>query len=252
MGNLIETWVSNESCLLSNILCQELAEIQRMREEMSQSAEEAGDDPHVDETDLYYKVVGVDHKGRVYWLGSTGMRYNDLGASSSQGSSSQDFATLQSNVRLIAASGGIGNVFEIFDRAPSTLLPLVALFNLLEDNILHVARQKPTSFGVQKEPLNFRVVRAMVTLKKKKKKMHHSQALEGMLVLSSSPLKSINFLGNINFACIFRTGAYDYYATCTYLGNPDKGIDLARPMLGGKKIPYRRRFRTGRPPSDTS
>ncbi|KAK9144539.1 hypothetical protein Sjap_004442 [Stephania japonica] len=40
------------------------AEIQRMREEMSQSAEEAGDDPHVDETDLYYKVVGVDHKGR--------------------------------------------------------------------------------------------------------------------------------------------------------------------------------------------
>ncbi|KAK9102825.1 hypothetical protein Sjap_020079 [Stephania japonica] len=47
------------------------AEIQRMREEMSQSAEEAGDDPHVDETNLYYKVVDVDHKGRVYRLGST-------------------------------------------------------------------------------------------------------------------------------------------------------------------------------------
>ncbi|KAK9123653.1 hypothetical protein Sjap_013255 [Stephania japonica] len=74
------------------------AEIQRMREEMSQSAEEAGDDPHVDETDLYYKVVGVDHKGRVYGLGSTGRRYNDPGASSSQGPPSQDFATLQSNV----------------------------------------------------------------------------------------------------------------------------------------------------------
>ncbi|KAK9124035.1 hypothetical protein Sjap_013637 [Stephania japonica] len=68
-----------------------------MREEMSQSAEEAGDDPHVDEIDLYYKVVGVDHKGRVYGLGSTGRRYNDPGASSSQGPSSQDFATLQSN-----------------------------------------------------------------------------------------------------------------------------------------------------------
>ncbi|KAK9085356.1 hypothetical protein Sjap_025767 [Stephania japonica] len=74
------------------------AEIQRMHEEMSQSAEEARDDPHVDETDLYYKVVGVDHKGQVYGLGSTGRRYNDPGASSSQGPSSQDFATLQSNV----------------------------------------------------------------------------------------------------------------------------------------------------------
>ncbi|KAK9108878.1 hypothetical protein Sjap_016938 [Stephania japonica] len=79
------------------------AEIQRMREEMSQSAEEAGDDPHVDETDLYYKVVGVDHKGRVYGLGSTGRRYNDSGASSSQGSSSQDFATLQSNVSRLTS-----------------------------------------------------------------------------------------------------------------------------------------------------
>ncbi|KAK9096152.1 hypothetical protein Sjap_021649 [Stephania japonica] len=69
-----------------------------MREEMSQSAEEAGEDSHVDETDLYYKVVGVDHKGRVYGLGSMGRRYNDPGASSSQGSSTQDFVTLQSNV----------------------------------------------------------------------------------------------------------------------------------------------------------
>ncbi|KAK9091771.1 hypothetical protein Sjap_024948 [Stephania japonica] len=68
-----------------------------MHEEMSQSAEEAGDDPHVDEIDLYYKVVGIDHKGRVYGLGSTGRRYNDPGASSSQGPSSQDFATLQFN-----------------------------------------------------------------------------------------------------------------------------------------------------------
>ncbi|GLU22471.1 hypothetical protein SLE2022_385440 [Rubroshorea leprosula] len=35
------------------------------------------------------------------------------------------------------------------------------------------------------------------------------------------------------------------------LGNPDKGIDFARPILGGEKIPFPRRCRTGRLPSDT-
>lgn len=43
---------------------------------------------------------------------------------------------------------------------------------------------------------------------------------------------------------------YDF-ATYNDLGNPDKGIDYARPKLGGEKIPYPRRCRTGRAPSDT-
>ncbi|KAL6585204.1 hypothetical protein OROMI_004493 [Orobanche minor] len=35
------------------------------------------------------------------------------------------------------------------------------------------------------------------------------------------------------------------------LGNPDRGIDFARPIHGGNKTPYPRRCRTGRPPSNT-
>ncbi|KAI4965989.1 hypothetical protein ZWY2020_047244, partial [Hordeum vulgare] len=44
---------------------------------------------------------------------------------------------------------------------------------------------------------------------------------------------------------------YDY-AMYNDLGNPDRGKEFIRPILGGEKIPYPRRCRTDRPPTDTN
>jgi hypothetical protein len=44
---------------------------------------------------------------------------------------------------------------------------------------------------------------------------------------------------------------YDY-ATYNDLGNPDRGKEFIRLILGDEKIPYPRRCRTGRPPTDKS
>ncbi|KAI9125705.1 hypothetical protein K1719_003123 [Acacia pycnantha] len=43
----------------------------------------------------------------------------------------------------------------------------------------------------------------------------------------------------------------DDYALYNDLGNPDKDLDIARPIAGAEDRPYPRRYRTGRPPTTT-
>ena len=74
------------------------------------------------------------------------------------------------------------------------------------------------------------------------------QTPEGLKELRQRELK--NLRGDGSGVRKLSDRIYDY-ALYNDLGNPDKGIGLARPTLGGNKIPYPRRCRTGRPPTDT-
>ncbi|KAB2613081.1 linoleate 13S-lipoxygenase 3-1 [Pyrus ussuriensis x Pyrus communis] len=74
------------------------------------------------------------------------------------------------------------------------------------------------------------------------------QTPEGLKELRQRELK--NLRGDGSGVRKLSDRIYDY-ALYNDLGNPDKGIGFARPTLGGKKIPYPRRCRTGRLPTDT-
>ncbi|XP_031477303.1 lipoxygenase 6, chloroplastic [Nymphaea colorata] len=73
-----------------------------------------------------------------------------------------------------------------------------------------------------------------------------SQTPSGLNELRKSELVSIRGDGQGERKQFERI--YDY-ATYNDLGNPDKDIELLRPVLGGKERPYPRRCRTGRPPT---
>ncbi|XP_023548189.1 linoleate 13S-lipoxygenase 3-1, chloroplastic-like isoform X2 [Cucurbita pepo subsp. pepo] len=70
----------------------------------------------------------------------------------------------------------------------------------------------------------------------------------GIKALREQELKDIRGDGKGERKLSDRVYDFDVYND---LGNPDKGIEFSRPRLGGEKIPYPRRCRTGRAPSDT-
>ncbi|KZV58792.1 linoleate 13S-lipoxygenase 3-1, chloroplastic-like [Dorcoceras hygrometricum] len=71
----------------------------------------------------------------------------------------------------------------------------------------------------------------------------------GLKALREKELRELRGDGNGERKLSDRIYDFDVYND---LGNPDKGIDFARPTLGGQEIPYPRRCRTGRPATYTN
>ncbi|XP_031493152.1 linoleate 13S-lipoxygenase 3-1, chloroplastic-like [Nymphaea colorata] len=75
-----------------------------------------------------------------------------------------------------------------------------------------------------------------------------SETPEGLKYLREKELKEIRGDGSGTRKLTDRIFDFDVYND---LGNPDQGRNMQRPTLGGEEIPYPRRCRTGRPPTDS-
>ena len=75
-----------------------------------------------------------------------------------------------------------------------------------------------------------------------------SETPDGLKKLRERELKNLRGDGSGARKLSDRIYDFDVYND---LGNPDKSSELSRPKLGGKEIPYPRRCRTGRHPTDT-
>ncbi|OAY36404.1 linoleate 13S-lipoxygenase 3-1, chloroplastic [Manihot esculenta] len=75
-----------------------------------------------------------------------------------------------------------------------------------------------------------------------------SETPAGLKALREKELKDIRGDGKGERKLSDRIYDFDVYND---LGNPDRGVEFTRPKLGGKDIPYPRRCRTGRRPTNT-
>ncbi|KAE8715096.1 putative lipoxygenase 6 [Hibiscus syriacus] len=75
-----------------------------------------------------------------------------------------------------------------------------------------------------------------------------SETPKGLRALREKELRDIRGNGKGVRKLSDRVYDFDIYND---LGNPDRGVEFARPILGGKEIPYPRRCRTGRLPTET-